>query len=78
MHEIKTNINFSNSEIAFRNKTNSELREAHMLFKVMNNSSIVRLGKHAVNFAFALHLPIGWIIRKTLYRHFVGGTSISD
>lgn len=78
MHEIKTNINFNNSEIAFRNKTNSELREAHMLFKVMNNSSIVRLGKHAVNFAFALHLPIGWIIRKTLYRHFVGGTSISD
>lgn len=78
MNATNATINFNNSEIAFRNKTSAELKEAHLLFKVMNNSTMVKLGKHLVNFAFAIHLPINWIIRRTLYQHFVGGTSISD
>lgn len=78
MNATNATINFNNSEIAFRNKTSAELKEAHLLFKVMNNSSMVKVGKHMVNFAFAIHFPIDWIIRRTLYQHFVGGTSISD
>ena len=78
MNATNATINFNNSEIAFRNKTSAELKEAHLLFKVMNNSSMVKMGKHMVNFAFAIHFPIDWIIRRTLYQHFVGGTSISD
>lgn len=78
MHTLRTNIDFSNSEVAFKNKTTSELRQAHMLFKVMNSNTMVNIGKHLVNFAFYFHLPIKWAIRKTIYKHFVGGTSISD
>ncbi|HCB88223.1 MAG TPA: proline dehydrogenase, partial [Porphyromonadaceae bacterium] len=51
-------INFNNSEIAFRNKSNAELRQAHLLFKVMNNAGLVKLGKHLVNIAFAVHFPV--------------------
>ncbi len=78
MLSTQNKIDFSNTEVAFKNKTTGELRQAHMLFKVMNNSAMVKLGKQMVNLAFSLHVPIKGIIRKTLYRHFVGGESIED
>ena len=56
-------IDFNNSEIAFRNKSNAELRQAHLLFKVMNNAGLVKLGKHLVNIAFAVHFPVKGILR---------------
>ena len=71
-------IDFNNSEIAFRNKSNAELRQAHLLFKVMNNAGLVKIGKHLVNIAFAIHFPVKGILRNTIYQHFVGGTSIAD
>ena len=51
-------IDFTNSEIAFKNKTNSQLREAYLLFKVMNNPLMVKIGKNLVRFAFSIHFPI--------------------
>lgn len=71
-------IDFNNSEIAFRNKSNAELREVHLLFKVMNNAGLVKTGKHLVNLAFAIHFPVKAILRNTIYKHFVGGMSITD
>ena len=71
-------IDFDNSEIAFRNRSNAELRRAHLLFKVMNNAGLVKTGKQLVNLAFAIRFPISGILRKTIYRQFVGGMSIDD
>ena len=71
-------INFNNTEIAFRGKPNSDLREMYLLFQIMNNPNMVGLGKVLTNIAFAIHLPIEWIIKRTIYKHFCGGTSITD
>lgn len=71
-------IDFTNSEIAFKNKTNSQLREAYLLFKVMNNPLMVKIGKNLVRFAFSIHFPIDGIIRNTIYKFFVGGQTIDD
>lgn len=71
-------VDFNNPEIAFRNQSNASLREAYQLFKLMNNRNLVQLGKHLVNVAFALHLPVKAILQKTIYKHFVGGMSIED
>lgn len=71
-------IDFTNSEIAFKNKTNSQLREAYLLFKVMNNPFMVKIGKNLVRFAFSIHFPIDGIIRNTIYKFFVGGQTIDD
>ncbi len=74
----KSLIDFNDTEIAFRDHTNYSLRQAYLLFKVMNNRSLVNLSKHLVDFAFATRLPINGIIKGTIYRHFVGGMSIDD
>lgn len=73
-----TFTNFENSEIAFRGQSNNSLRQSCLLFKVMNNRTLVKTGKYLVNFAFAIHFPVEGILRKTIYKHFVGGTSIDD
>ena len=79
MHSGKTNLpDFSNSEIAFRDQSNGSLRQAYQLFNVMNRKPLVWMGKQLVNISFVLHLPVKGLIRNTIYRHFVGGESISD
>ncbi len=79
MQSGKTNlIDFSNSEIAFRDQSNASLREAYQLFNIMNSRTMVKIGKHLVSFAFAVHFPVKSILRRTIYRHFVGGMSIED
>lgn len=71
-------IDFDNSEIAFRDKSNTDLRRAHLLFQVMNSQAMVNVGKSLVNFAFAIHFPVKGILRNTIYKQFVGGMSIED
>lgn len=79
MQSGKTNlIDFNNSEIAFQDQSNASLREAYQLFKVMNSRTMVKIGQHLVSFAFAIHFPVNLILRRTIYRHFVGGMSIED
>ncbi len=71
-------VNFNDVETAFTGKSNNDLREMYLLFKVMNNSTWVSLGKKMINFAFAIHFPVEWIVKRTIYKHFCGGVSIMD
>lgn len=71
-------VSLGNTRIAFQDQSDDDLRQACQLFKVMNNPALVDIGKHLVNLALNLHFPITGIIRKTIYRHFVGGVSIED
>lgn len=71
-------IDFENTEIALRDQSNTSLKQAYQLFRVMNSRSLVNIGKNLVNFAFAIHFPVEGIIRNTIYKHFVGGVSIED
>ncbi len=69
---------FSDTKIAFISKTDSELRRASLLFRALANPWLVNTGKFLVGFAFKTGLPVGWIIKPTIYSHFVGGRSISE
>lgn len=71
-------LNFENTEVAFRNQSNASLRQAYQLFRLMNNKTLVHIGKQLVGFAMAIRFPVKDILRKTIYSHFVGGMSIED
>lgn len=73
-----TLVNFENTELAFRDQSNASLRETKMLFKMMNSKKLVKTGEKLINFAFAVNFPVKGILRRTIYRHFVGGMSIND
>jgi len=69
---------FENTKIAFRSKSNYELKKAYFLFRMMSNSTLVSLGDFATKLALGLHLPVSWAVKPTLYGHFVGGETIDD
>lgn len=66
---------FDNTEIAFRTKSDSELRRAYLLFKLIGHQSLVNMGTAFTLFALKIHLPIKGIIRSTVFGHFCGGES---
>lgn len=74
----KLNLDFSNTEIAFKSKSNAELRTSYYLFKAIGMNWLVKMGTPLVEMAFALHLPIKTLIKKTVYQQFVGGINIED
>ena len=71
-------VSFSNTEIAFKIKSNKELRKADMLFKAISNPVLVKLGGFFARLAIKIRFPIGWIVKPTIYRHFCGGETIGD
>lgn len=71
-------IDFSNTKIAFQNKTNFELRKAHLLFSSLAFPWLVNILKKVTTFALKVHLPIKGIIKATVYNQFVGGETIEE
>jgi len=72
--EIK--IDFDNTEIAFRNKSDKELDRAYWLFKMVASNTLIKVGTPITTFALNIGLPIQGIIRNTIYKQFCGGESI--
>jgi proline dehydrogenase len=71
-------ISFDNTEIAFKAKTDKDLARAYFLFKVLGIPSVVRFGNQMVGLALRLGLPVNWLVKPTVYRHFVGGETLND
>ncbi len=74
-----SNVDFSNTEIAFSGKTDKELKRAAWLFKMMNNKLLVNTGSKLGLMAFKMKLPfVSSIVRNTLFDQFVGGTTLLE
>lgn len=71
-------LDFSNTQVAFSSKSNSDLRLAWVLFTAISNKSLVSVLKGATNAALSVNFPVGWAVKPTLYRHFVGGETIAS
>jgi proline dehydrogenase len=71
-------VSFSSTEIAFRIKSDRDLRKAYLLFKAISNGTLVRAGGFLSKLAIAIRFPINWIVKPTIYSHFCGGETIAD
>lgn len=71
-------ISFNNTEIAFKHKSDRDLRRARFLFKVMASPALVKMGKGLTNFGLRLHLPINGLIKSTIFQQFCGGETIEE
>lgn len=69
---------FSNTEIAFRRFSDSELRASSLLFRMIGLSWLVKIGKPILVLALSLRLPVKGLIRATVFRQFCGGESIGS
>ena len=71
-------LDFNDTKTAFARKSDGEMRNALMLFRMMKRPGLVKAGKRACGAAARLHLPVGWIVKPTLYRQFVGGETLEE
>lgn len=71
-------LSFENTEIAFRHESNSELKRAYWLFRMINLNFLVKIGPPITNFAFKIGLPIKSLVKSTIFNHFCGGETIAE
>src|ERR1039458_1542035 len=69
---------FNNTEIAFRYRSDKDLKLGRFLFSSMNSPFITRLGIGATKFAIKARLPIGKLIKNTIFRQFCGGENMNE
>ncbi|WP_160069361.1 proline dehydrogenase family protein [Sphingobacterium bovisgrunnientis] len=72
----ETLLNFENTEIAFKNKSDKDLERAYWLFKMVASSTLIKIGTPITNFSLNIGLPVQGIIRNTIYKQFCGGETI--
>lgn len=72
------NISFDNTENAFAYKSNKELKKARFLFGTMGNDLLVQLGVRLTPIALKIGLPVHGMVRKTIFRQFVGGETLQE
>ncbi len=71
-------LSFDNTEIAFSGKSDRDLFRAFILFKLIGNPVLTKLGKHLTNISLALRLPIKGMVKATIFEQFVGGETIDE
>ncbi len=71
-------VSFDNIKNAFAYKSNADLQRAYMLFKAINNRTLVSLMEPATSFAMKIGLPINFAIKGTIFKQFVGGETIEE
>jgi proline dehydrogenase len=71
-------ISFDNTQNAFAYKTDKELKKARFLFKSMSYQWLVKLGTRITPWAIRIGLPVKGLIRKTIFKQFVGGETLEE
>ena len=68
-------LQFNNTEIAFKYRSDNDLRLGSILFRSMKSPFITRAGIAATKFSIRAHLPIGNLIKKTIFKQFLNCSS---
>lgn len=71
-------LSFDNTAIAFAYKDKAALRRAYLLFKLLSSPVLVTMANSIFKLASRIGLPVAWVVKPTVYKHFVGGESIEE
>jgi len=71
-------LTFNDTETAFAYKSNKDLKDARFLFSSMSKGWLVKLGMWATPKALNWGLPLKGMIRKTIFKQFVGGETLEQ
>src|SRR5690606_11363851 len=58
--------------------SNSDLRRAYWLFKIISIRLLTKIGQPLISFAMAIGLPVKPLIRATIFKHFCRGETIEE
>ena len=65
---------FDNTQIAFADKTDAQLKKAYWMFKAIEQPAVTNMGISVLNFTVKNNVPfVNSIVRNTLFEQFCGG-----
>ena len=71
-------LSFDNTKVAFAYKNDKELKAGRFLFTTMNYPMFSAVGVRLTPFLMKTGLPLHSIIRKTIFKQFVGGETLAE
>ncbi len=71
-------MNFEDTKTAFSIKSDRDLFRANILFKLISYPILVKIANPFIWICSTLRIPIGWIVKPTAFKHFVGGETLKD
>ena len=75
----KQHVSFDDTETAFANRSDFELKKMNLLFWTMNKPALVDTGTPLLKLAFKIKIPfVKPLVKNTLFEHFCGGETIED
>jgi proline dehydrogenase len=72
------NLSFDNTSVAFAYKSDKELKNARWLFETMGLTWVSAAGVRLTPFLMKTGLPVHGLIRKTIFKQFVGGETLEQ
>lgn len=69
-------LSFEDTTIAFAHQSNSKLYKTYLIFAMMNQNWLVKIGTFFIKLILKLGLPVKFLIKNTLFSQFCGGESI--
>ena len=70
--------NLKNNVHAFEDKSNTDLFRAWILFKTISNPIVSKFLTNLLQVALLFRLPINFLIKISIFKHFCGGENIED
>src|SRR6478672_9745251 len=71
-------LDFQDTQTAFADKSNAELKEKYRVFKMLNSPFLNAVGTRMAKFALSAGLPVQGLIKKTIFEQFCGGETIEE
>ena len=75
---MQDRISFDNTEVAFADRKDRDLKKAYRLFVMMSMSWLVRISTRIAPWSIRKGLPVQGIIRNTIFNQFVGGETLEE
>ena len=69
---------FDDTQIAFKMKKNFHLYNAIFLFNIITRKLLVTVFTNLTLLMLKINLPIKWILKRTIYKHFCGGVDLVE
>lgn len=76
MSKVAHKVDFHNTALAFQAMSDSRLRRTHMLYRMIDNPFLTKVGPKMLTSALKMNVPIQGLVRSTLFELFVGGESL--
>ncbi len=69
---------FNNTEIAFKYRSDKEMKRARFLFSSMSSEVLTKTGMALTKFAIGWNLPVKGLIKNTIFKQFCGGETMEE